>query len=168
MFLSRLIAAVVDAPARTRRAARVRALINEGSTLVAAGRAQEAAKRYARALEIEPRAAAAHARLALLYTGLKRVPEALPHFRAAHAASALAGEPLRWYVQALLARGALEEAERVARESSRAHGDAASRFCLGLTHAASHRYGDALEAYRDALSFEADADIHTHCGIALQ
>src|SRR5690348_10408632 len=111
MFLSKLIAAVVDGPARTRRAARVRALMDEGATLVAAGRAHEAEERYARALELEPAAAAAHARLALLYTGLARTPEALPHFRAAHAAAPLAGDAVRSYVRVLLAHGAHGEAE---------------------------------------------------------
>ncbi|HYC49397.1 MAG TPA: tetratricopeptide repeat protein [Burkholderiales bacterium] len=168
MFLGKLITAVVEAPARTRREARVRALIEEGASFVRAGDAREAEKRYARALELEPGASAAHAQMALLYTGLRRMPEALPHFRAAHAAAPLQGHALESFVRVLLALGGHDEALRVAQASAQDHADAASWFSLGLANAACHRYGEALEAHRKALAIEPDADRHAHCGIALQ
>src|SRR5688572_14452462 len=171
MILTRLIAALLHGPATVRRGRRVRSLVQEAQALLRARDAAGAEKRLREALAIDARAAQAHALLALMLTGQRRMDEALPHFRAAHAAGGptFAPDMVQAFVRVLIERGEHLEAGEVAEAGTRAHPDARETWLAsGLAHQASHRHADALAAYDRALGLGAgDAELHTYRAIAL-
>src|SRR5687768_12341301 len=110
MILSRLITAVVGAPARSLRARRLRVLLERAESLRTTGELAPAEACYRAALDLDPGAAAVHGNLALLLTGQGRSADALPHFRAAGAAAMCDAPLLEAYVRVLLQRGKHVEA----------------------------------------------------------
>ena len=136
----------------------------------AAGNPSGAETALREALEIDAAAPVTHGALALLLTGQARLEAALPHFRAGHAAGGLSAEALGEFVRVLLERREHDEAAEIAEAAAEAHpASARTRFALGLSRLADHRYADALACFDRALELEPpDAERVTYRGIALQ
>ena len=128
-----------------------------------------AEQRYREALELDADVILAHCNLALLLRRQARIPDALQHFKAAHALAPLRGEMLREFVMTLLDCGEYATAGDVAQRAAEA--DPAryeSWFCLGLARQQQHRSAEALAGYDHALALTAgDADLLTQRAMTL-
>jgi Tfp pilus assembly protein PilF len=135
-----------------------------------AGDVERAELCYAEALSIDDRAPEAHSRMALLLTGLRRMEQALPHYRIAHAAEPLAGAAAESYVRVLLQSGGIDEAMTVAQAAVNTHpASYESWLALGLAATARHDYQRAITAFDRALDLRPGSpDAHANRGIALQ
>ena len=169
MILAKVIAALIDAPAKARRSSRARSLLEEAASCTGRGELARAEACYVEVLALEPAAARAHAALALLLTARGRADQALHHFRAARSAAMLPRGCLESFIRLLLQQGERAEAIEVAREAARADASACeSWFALGLALLAHHSYSDALAAYDQCLALGPNADVYVQRGIALQ
>jgi len=144
----------------------LRAHINLGLALAAAGRRDDAVQQYAEALRIDPRSAPARNNLGLVLRSQGRFEEAEAHFREVlriDPDSAIGRENLGL---TLAAQGRFEEAERHFRGLLRTDAtDAAVRNDLGLVLAAQGRLEQAARQYRRALDIQPDfAEVYNNLG----
>jgi tetratricopeptide (TPR) repeat protein len=170
MLFRRFIAAVRAAHAKSLRERRVQRLLDRGESLMKTGEVDRAELCYAEALAIDDSDREARSRMALLLTGSGRMEQALPHYRAAHAAEPLAGAAVESYVRVLLQSGGTDEATIVAEAAVAMHPSSyESWLALGLAAIARHDYRRAITALDRALDLRSDSpDAHANRGIALQ
>jgi Tfp pilus assembly protein PilF len=170
MLLSRTLAAALSGFRRVRTRARVRALLTQAEWKLKAGDISAAQPLLENAISLDPADPQAHARLALLLTGSRRIERAVQHYRAAQRSEPLTGEVLESFVRSLIATEAYGEAEKVALDAVRvdpSHFE--SWFSAGLASLACHHYGQALEHFDRALQMRpTSADAYANRGIALQ
>ena len=140
MILARLFNAFRAAGRERLRACRVHELLEQADALLKSGDLARAERCYSEVLDLDDSAPGAHAQLALLLTGSQRLPEALSHYRAAHAQASVGGDVLESYVRVLLNSGFLDEAMEVAGMAVRADpGAYEAWFSAGLAALAAHR-----------------------------
>ncbi len=170
MILARLFDAVRGGSRQRLRTRRVHDLLEQADALLKSGDLARAERCYSEVLDLDNSANGAHAQLALLLTGSQRLPEALSHYRAAHAQESVRGDVLESYVRVLLHSGFLDEALDVADTALRADPGAYEAWLsAGLAALAAHRYEEALAAFERAVALSPDSmDAHTNRGIALQ
>jgi Tfp pilus assembly protein PilF len=169
MLFRRFIAALLAGYASSPRERRIQTLLDRGESFMKAGDVQRAERCYAEALSIDDRAREAHSRMALLLTGSGRMEQALPHYRAAHAAEPLGDGAVESYVRILVQSGGIAEAMKVAEAAVDAHpASYESWLALGLAAIAFHDYQRAVNCFDRALGLRpGSADAHANRGIAL-